>query len=56
MFTNFNGNVANGSRKKPLDFHSNADHVTLVLGYRKVWVASGLWLLSPSLTLGLLTL
>ena len=25
------------TRKKPLDFAGNADHVTLVLGYRKVW-------------------
>jgi len=28
IFTNFGGKVARGTRKKPLDFGGNPDHVT----------------------------
>ena len=33
IFTKFGEKVAHGSRKKPLDFRGNPDHVTLALGY-----------------------
>ena len=32
IFTKLDGNVAQGPRKKPLDFGDNPDHVTFKLG------------------------